>query len=550
MKINQSLKFAIGAACVTVLAGCAVSSRDVNTAATSRQTLIAKAQESVTTGVPKLPEPVTRVSGNYLGGQVLSVSNSLSLPAAARDVVFNCGADARGSLDDAVSAIRRFTGLPIRVDAEVASASAASAPKEATGPQVPGPLPLPMMLSPSSGQGRCGSGKGAIPLSFSGDLADYLNQITASLSARWEYVNGEIHVYLRQTRVFTLMVSPGQIQYQDETNSSSNQGAAAGGAQSTSVGNFGATANAQVNANYRPWQALEEALKTMVTKDGRYTVNQSSGTLVVTDTEEVLDRIASWVKSENAALTRQVAVEVREISVQLNRGSEVGLDLDLVFQKLNAATGAADWVFRFGAPSTVTDNKVGTIGYNIARPSSRLAGSNIAVQALNSFGTVVSDQTRTVITTNRVPGRLVDVTDRAYLAATTPSTAGLTGSGSPGLTPGLITYGDNLIVVPTIGDNSTVLLQMFSQRSNLLSLATETAGSGATFQQITTPVTARRKNGGNFLLTAGDTLVIVGNESSYMQSNDTHSVSGASSNASTNRLVSVLLVTARVLPGV
>jgi len=404
------------------LAGCAVTKSDVDTAAKNRETWIAKAQETITTAVPKVPVPVTRVRGNYLGGQVLAVSNSLSLPAAARDVVLNCGAGAKGSLEDVAAVIRRFTGMSVRIATDVSTASSAGGAAPAARPTPGLPLPTVLLPSPPVSAARCGGGQGSLPLSFSGDLSDYLNQVTAQLAVHWEYVNGEIHIYRRVTRVFTLMLSPGGFQYRDDTNSTSSN-SSSGNATTTVTGNFGATSSAQTTADYRPWDAVDQAVKTMISSEGKYTVNQSSGTLVVTDTEDVVDRIGAWVKAENSALTRQVAIEMREISVQMQGGTELGIDVNLVFQKLNAATGAADWVFRFDAPSSLADSRAGSIGYNIAKPTSRLSGSNVAVQALNTLGTVVGDQTRTVVTTNRVPGRLVDVTDRAYLAATTPSSS-------------------------------------------------------------------------------------------------------------------------------
>jgi hypothetical protein len=94
-------------------------------------------------------------------------------------------------------------------------------------------------------------------------------------------------------------------------------------------------------------------------------------------------------------------------------------------------------VFRFGAPSSLADSSAGSIGFNVARPDAKLSGTNVAVQALNSLGNIVFDSTRTVVTTNRVPGRVQDVTDRAYLAETTPAAGGASAgtTGVPGSGP-------------------------------------------------------------------------------------------------------------------
>lgn len=531
----------VAAAAAVALSGCAVTTQQVADEADKRTAVISAAQQQIQ-ALPKRPPPLTRLTGNYVGGQPLAVSHSLALPPSAREVVLNFGRP-YGSLGDAARNIRSATGISVRINSDVVVRSAAGEPAPLPPPNG-GPLP-------PGGVGGPPRASGDLPLVFTGDLSDYLNQVTGALGVSWEYANGEIHIYRKVTRVFSLMVSPGALALRDDINTS-GQGSGAGTAQSTQAGTFGSNSTASTSSNYNPWDAIDQALKTMISAEGKYTVNQASGSVVVTDSKDVIDRIAEWVKQENSALTRQVAIEVREIAVELRNNSQIGVDLNLVYQRLNAASGAQDWVFRFGAPASLTDADAGVIGFNVARPDAKLSGTNLAVQALNSLGNIVHDSTRTVITTNRVPGRLQDVTDRAYLAETTPAAGGATSgsAGVPGLRPGVVTYGDNLMLVPTIGESNVVLLQLFSTRSSLLELNSVSAGQGATFQQINTPVLARKKNSQNFQVGQGETLVIVGNNNEQWSSRDNHSVTGGSRTATQTRTVNVLLVTPRIMSGV
>lgn len=520
------------------LAGCAVTTGKVTAEAEKRTTEIVAAKKQIDV-LAKRPEPLKRIAGNYVGGQAMAVSHSLSLPPNAREVVLNFGA-AYGSLSDIARNIRAATRIPVRINSDVGTGKGAATEAPAAMPLPGGPLPP-----------RAAASGGELPLKFTGDLSDYLNQITGILGVNWEYANGEIHIFRRVTRVFTLLISPGSLAVRDDVNSGSTSGGSASGVQ-VQAGSFNSSSNASTNSNYNPWDAVDQVLKAMISSEGRYTVNQASGSLVVTDSKEVVERVADWVRQENSSLTRQVAIEVREIAVQTNTNTQLGVDLNLVYQKLNAGTGLRDWAFRFGAPSTMTDAGAGSIGFNIARADARLSGSNVAVQALNTLGNIVLDTTRTLITTNRVPVRMQDVTDRAYLAETTPSSGGLTGAsgpGLPGLKPGVVTYGDNLIVVPTIGEAESVILQMFSTRSALVELNSVSAGEGATFQQINTPVISRKKNSQNFQVAQGETLVIVGNNADSWSSKDAHSITGGSTNATQTRTINVLLVTTRILAG-
>lgn len=527
--------------CVGLLVGCAVTTQDVADEAKRKTAAITSAQAKVQ-ALPRAPEPLKQIRGNYLGGQPMAISHSVALPPSAREVVINFR-PSHGSLSDVARNISRATGIPVRIDSDVPAGRTQAAEPRQAAPMPAGPLPVGLQVSRVA--------RGDLPLYFVGDLSDYLNRIASMLGVSWQYANGEVHVFRRVTRVFSLMVSPGSLAVRDDINTT-GQNSGGGNAQTQQAGSFGSNSNASTNSSYNPWEAIDQVLKTMVSAEGKYTVNQSSGTVVVTDAKEDVDRIAEWVRQENATLTRQVAIEVREISVELRNDSQIGVDLNLVYQQLNRASGAQDWVFRFGAPSSLADSSAGSIGFNVARPDAKLSGTNVAVQALNSLGNIVFDSTRTVVTTNRVPGRVQDVTDRAYLAETTPAAGGASAgtTGVPGLRPGVVTYGDNLILVPTIGESNVVLLQLFSTRSSLLELNSVTAGQGVTFQQINTPVLGRQKNSQNFQVSQGDTLVIVGNTSDRWASRDNHGITGGSRTASQHRTINVLLVTPRIMSGV
>lgn len=543
-----SVRWPLSIITCAILTGCAVTNQQVAEEGEKKMVEIAAAHRTLQT-LPSKPQPLRRISGNYVGGQPLAVSHSLALPPNAREVVLNFG-NSFGSIEDVARNVRSATGITVRINSDVNVGRAVqTAPAAATSPMpLPGvPMPGGAVALPTPVRRT-----GDLPLFFSGDLGDYLNQITGALGVSWEYANGEIHIYRKVTRTFSLMISPGSMSVRDDISSSGNSESGGGTASSRQAGSFGSNSQASSQSNYNPWEAIDQALKTMISSDGKFTVNQSSGTIVVSDSKEVVDRIGDWVKQENGALTRQVAIEVREIAVELRNGSQIGVDLNLVYQRLNAASGVADWVFRFGAPSSLTDGTAGSLGFNVARPDSRLSGTNVAVQALNSMGNIVFDSTRTVVTTNRVPGRLQDVTDRAYLAETTPGSGGSSGSGGvslPGLKPGVVTYGDNLILLPTIGENNVVLLQLFSTRSSLLELNSVSAGQGVSFQQINTPVLSRKKNAQNFQMAQGETLIIVGNNSESWTSRDNHSLTGGSRTANQNRTINVLLVTPRVMSG-
>ncbi|PKO57913.1 MAG: hypothetical protein CVU24_18125 [Betaproteobacteria bacterium HGW-Betaproteobacteria-18] len=287
-------------------------------------------------------------------------------------------------------------------------------------------------------------------------------------------------------------------------------------------------------------------------------MNMASGAIVITDTKDSVERIGKYIESENDLLNRQVRIELREILVEDTGSSSVGLDINLVYNRFRDAglsvdgltTNSPNYNIASTAPKTLVDAATGSMTLNVTNAASYFNGTSVAAQALNGVGKVVSDSTRSVITTNRTPVRLQDVTDRAYLAETKPASGGTTDGGSsgvPGLTPGIVTYGDNVTVVPTVGNNGDVLLQLFSTRSNLVELNSVSTGSGATLQQINTPVLSRKKFSQNFRVRNGETLIIVSNASEGWGSKDRQGLTGASTSASRSKILSVLMVTPRVM---
>ncbi len=547
MKTFYSTPSSFLALCIsTGLAGCAISPQEVKEAYDAKSTAIFAAKQKATTQRAAVSS-YTVIRGNYLGSNLIPSNTGSSLPERYRRDLSKQVSPNMGTLQQAVANIQSL-GLGVRVNQDVtnpptssttAAAPAATSAPASPIPQVP-PTTRPVVL---------------VPLSFSGDLTDYLNQITSQLGVSWEYnpaVN-EVNIYRLTTRTCTIMDVPGAIDFDDKL-SGGGTGSSSGAGTTTQGSTFGSSSNANIVAEaYDPWKSLINALTIMITPVGKIASNKATGTVFVTDTKEGVDRVCNLVGSENSRMNLQIALEIHEVHVELNDGNSIGLDLNAVFQQLNAITGAPDWAFKFGSPSNVTDAGSGSASFNIARPESRLAGSNFAAQALASFGKIVSEKKDTIVTRNRVPGRLQNVKEEVYLASTTPASGSATaggGSGVPGLTPGVVTYGSTIAYVPTVGDNNQVVLHLFDTQSNLDTIKSQGSGSGVTSQQINLPKLSKRKFAQSFTVSHGETLIIVGSESDALSSNTNAALTGASNNAKRTKSMSVLLVTPHVMTGI
>lgn len=530
------------AVCLVIgLMGCAVSPMEVTEKHDAkRDTITAARAQAVQQRAPEAAFTVHK--GNYLGSNVIPLSVGASLPNQFRDVSHKEGR-AVGPLQSVVANLRNL-GLNVRVNPDVTPQTGQNTLPAPAAPGAP-------IAPPQSAQIPT-----LLPLSFSGDLADYLTHIAGLLGVSWEYraQSNEIHFYRLVTRTYTVLDVPGMIKFDDQMNgggagSAGSAGGAAGGGQSST---FGASSTSSVTeGGYEAWQPLIDAVKTLLTPSGKIAANKATGTIVVTDTLDAAEKAGKLISSEIKKMNQQVAVDVREIMVQLNDGNSIGVDLNLVYQQLNAITGSPDWSFKYGSPANLSDSGSGTMSFNVARPASNFAGSALAAQALATFGKVVADKTDTLITRNRVPGRFQRVTEQVYLASTTPASGSTSGGGSgvPGLVPGVVSYGSTITMIPTIGDGNQVIMHLFDTQTDLLGISSVSTGTGATFQQINTPVVSRRKFAQSFSVQHGETLIIVGSESESLSSDTNAALTGASNRAKRTKSMTILMVTPRVMTG-
>lgn len=570
--MKKIIQTTIAAAVTIFLAGCAVSPTEVGEQVIAKTDDITLAKQRAAENQKQEP-PLTRVKGNFLGSQPQQIDTTTLLPPIYRNVTLNFGTG-QGNLSQVVRNIQSVTGLLVRLDPDLtlpanngnaATNAASNTPVAANTvkpntPPTPGTSlqPLQTLTAPTPAAAAATTSPSTpsslltrpLPLTFSGDLSDYLNQITGELGVSWEYANGAVRIFRIATRSWTLGISSGVLTYKDEM-SSGGQGGGSTGSGTTGTQSFGSSSSSTVSGTLDAWKGMEDAIKAMLSPAGKYAFSQASGTLTVSDNKQVVDLVEKWVRHEVAILKAQVAIDVRTITVQLNDATSAGFDLNAVYSKLNDSTGSSGWAMKLVSPTSLASSDAGTASFNLVKPSSAWSGSSAAVQAMNSFGRVIGDFTDTIVTTNRVPGRTQAVFDQAYLASTTPASGGATtgGTGVPGLTPGVVTYGTNLTVIPAVGEDNTVLLQIFDTRSDLLGISSVSTGSGATLQQINTPTLARNKVAQNFHVGQGESLLIVGSNGDNWNSKAATGIGGASSNGTRTRILKVLIVTPRILRG-
>ncbi|WP_084909464.1 PilN family type IVB pilus formation outer membrane protein [Burkholderia ubonensis] len=446
------------------------------------------------------------------------------------------------SLSEFAQQITRLTQVPTQVAASAQQAAARSqnggaegaargAPAflDAAGGRSVPPLPPGMPGGASSGAGKAGGGGAGADgggtsfapvriLYAGGTLRGLLDSACARFGVFWKYEQGTIRFFFTDTRTFQVNAIPGDSSLNasvvsgatsDGTSGGSQSGGAGGGTNGSSSGSTGLTANntanTAVNSQLSVFNGLQSAIQSMLSRYGSSVSSPATGSISVTDTPDVLERVAAFMTQQNRSLSRQVLLNVTVLSVSLNAGDAYGIDWSLVYKTMSASFGIAN-------PFTpVALTSPADLSATVLSPTSRFNGTKLLIRALSKQGTVRRKTSASVTTLNNQPVPVQVATQTGYLAAVSTTNTANVGS-STALTPGTVTTGFNMTLLPHVLDDGTVMLQFSTNISSLLQLKDVSSSTGAGATKIQTPDVDMRNFLQRVAMKSGETLVISGYE--------------------------------------
>lgn len=390
-------------------------------------------------------------------------------------------------------------------------------PMPATG--IPSAVPgMPMMPgafpgAPGSNQvmGGFGYPMNVVIEHRNGTVRSLLDAIATRFGVFWRYNQNSIQFYFLDTRTYSMAALPGDtslssvISSRSQQGSNNGSGGAAGSVGTSTVGSSVTGSNTQdTRSNFQMniWKEVESAVKNMLTKAPAFaqqvgvTISPATGTLTVTDTPAVLARVEKFVEQQNDILSRQVMVNVTILTVTGEDVDEFGINWNLAYKTLDN---------RFGVRNTFQTNAASSgFSFGVINPGSRFNGTDLVINVLNQQGNVFLNRSSSVVTLNNRPAPIQIARQTAYLqSSTTTSTQQST---STSLTPGTVTSGFNMVVVPNIMKGGNIMLQFATDNSQLRSIRTVTSGGSS----IESPEIDTRNTSQQVMMRSGETLIISG----------------------------------------
>ena len=376
-------------------------------------------------------------------------------------------------------------------------------------PPMPGmPLPTQNMMYGQNGmqtQMPMSTGLAAKPftVAYSGRLSGFLDMVAANYGIHTKLEGRNIRFFQTESRTFRIKALPGDTQLSSIVGAVSNT-SGSGGAGATSATSSGTSANSTgvTFAGMSVWAGIETGIKQILTPTtGKVAVSPSTGTVSVTDTPHVLEQVAEFVREQNAALSRQVAVNVRVLSVEVNDADNYGINWNAVYNNLSENV-AVKVTSALPVAATAAQILVQTSTPSAGNWS---AASGAIISALSTQGRVSELTSATLVTLNNQPAPVNVGRQISYLASS--STTQTTNAGTTtSLTPGQVQTGFSMVLIPHIIDGKEILIQSSINLSSLLQLATITSGtSSIQSPDISTSNFIQRTR-----MMSGDTLVMAG----------------------------------------
>ena len=449
--------------------------------------------------------PLRQVSDNKPAETPISCSieynpiRPVTLSEIGQAISENCKVAVRIT-PDATAAVRR------RVDGGAAGQGQSQSPMQPMGQaNYGGAEGLPELpVLPMQGFINGNNQADKINITWSGPISGLLDAVTAGFGLSWRHRDGVVSIFHLDTRFYRINAIPSTSEMYSQVMSGAQTSAGSTGEENAVSGASGTNQSTRVDLKTDFMKDLENAVDSMLTPGvGRKSLSRSSGGLTVTDTPENLDRVSVYIDNLNEFATKQVLINVRVLSVALTDGGEFGLNWSAVYKNL-----AEQYGFRItNALQSASDAISGSI--NILQGSdSRFAGSDLVVKALAEEGRVSVLTQPSVTTLNLEPVPVQVARQVSYLERVELGQTAQVGS-TTSLTPGSVTTGFNMMLLPHILDDSeTVLLQYSMNLSSLDNLRTVSSG-GAT---IEIPEIDNRIFNQKVRLKSNETLIISGFE--------------------------------------
>lgn len=390
-------------------------------------------------------------------------------------------------------------------------------------------------------------------IKWEGKLSGLLDVATTQLGLSWRYTsdNNTVSIYSLDTKTFSIYAFADETDMQSMVKSgttsssgTSGSGNSSGGSESGGVsGDSGSSQSTSVSLKTSIIKDMENAIKAMLTPIGKMSLASSTGTVTVTDRPEVLTSIGRYLDAENKKLTQQILLNVKVFAVTLTDKDSAGIDWNLAYKAAGATTGLKLSSSFSGIDSSAVTGNVGVL-------DGEFAGSTAIIKALSQQGKVSVVTSPSVTTLNLQPVPVQVARQTGYIASISTTNTANIGSATS-ITPGMVTTGFNMDLLPSVMPNKELLLKYSINISSLIRIRPVSSGGAddASASHIEVPELDNRIFSQKVRLKSGSTLILSGFDQTSENANKSgtgaswNMMMGGGATRDTTRDVIVVMIT-------
>ena len=300
-----------------------------------------------------------------------------------------------------------------------------------------------------------------------------------------------------QTRVFKINYLPGRREGTSDTRvtsssitqaSTGTNGSSSGSAGSGSSGGSGSSANGaraddsthvRTSSDADFWREVQQSLNAVVGTEGHRSVvlNPSAGIIVVRATSTELRQVEAYLRAIQVSIERQVMIEAKIVDVDLDTGSQAGINWagftnGLFGGKGHLTVGVGQPGATLGSTGTLSDGTnsltagaslvASTVGQGFYGLAFQAANFASVLNFLQSQGNAEVLSSPRIATLNNQKAVLKVGNDQLFVTGVSTSTtsSGSSSTSSPSLTLQPFFSGIALDVTPQIDDAGNVMLHV------------------------------------------------------------------------------------------
>lgn len=376
--------------------------------------------------------------------------------------------------------------------------------------------------------------KQLLSMHYSGTIKGALDQLAANTNYGYEFQGNTVAWKAFLTKTFDVSFMPGSSAYQVGQNEGRGAGEGvptnnvSGGAGGTSImtvsGDLGAQQYSNLKGNLSVWQDLRQALNELKSQEGRYYVSESTTSVTITDHPANVKAIEDYIRKLNRDLTREVAIQVEVLQIQLDKAFNYGIDWNVVAHTLGTQIALKAPLGSTANIAAAATQGIGSANglavFSVGQPG----GNQTLINALSQQGRVSVVTQPRVVTINNQMAEIKITRDVSYLQSVSNTTVANAGNASntTTLTPGIVTDGFTLFLLPKIQDQR-VYMQISSVLSTLTAISTvsnngtinqpvnqNNSNPQSQFQAIQVPTLSNQTFNQRTVVNSGSTLIIAG----------------------------------------